>query len=1228
MPTFPSDPLFQYQWYLYNPGQSGGVPGMDLNVVNVWNDYIGRGVTVGVFEGGVEYDHPDLAPNYNTSIDYDGVTNSGNPYPLAGEAAHATSVAGIIGAAAGNGIGGVGVAYGSTLASFRFSFEDDGSSKIRALQRLRNVDVANNSWGYTYGFTDNFLDPSFAPIAHAIQDAAQFGRNGLGTAIVWSAGNSREKGENTNYHNIQNSRYVISVAALNDNGTASFYSTPGASILVSAFGSGVPGSIVTTDRQGSEGDDPGDYTDSFNGTSAAAPEVSGVIALMLEANRNLGYRDIQEILAYSARKNDFYSAEKYDWQTNGANNWNGGGLHASHDFGFGLVDALAAVRLAETWQKQSQSNNEQSFSYASGQLGWTIPDNNTAGISHTFNVAAGIEIDFVEVELNLTHPYRGDLVVELISPKGTISTLINRPGNQKDDEDNIVFKLSSTQHWGESSAGKWTLRIKDLKSTDIGILNSWKLNLYGDTDTANDTYFYTNEYGIYGATTLTDSSGTDTINAAAITSKSYINLNPGSQSILNQTVLTISATTIIENAFGGDGNDEIIGNSAANVLYGGRGNDTLDGGVSYDTLRGGRGDDTYIVDSLKDVVTEEANEGIDTVKSSVSYTLSANVENLTLIGTFAINAAGNSLDNTITGNISNNTLNGGVGNDTLKGGGGDDTYIVDSFGDIVTEEANEGTDTVQSSVSHTLGANVENLTLIGTFAIYGTGNSLNNIIIGNTKNNGLNGGDGNDTLNGGDGNDTLNGGAGDDSINGSTGDDILNGGSGTNTLIGGIGNDIYNISNTSDTIIENTNAGKDVVFASVDYSLDAKAANVEDLTLIGNAVVGIGNAINNKIIGNNADNSLNGGDGNDDLNGGDGNDTLNGGAGNDTLYGGAGNDTLYGGIGNDKYFVGISSDTIIEDIDGGKDVVSASVDYSLDAKAANVEDLTLSGNAVVGIGNAINNYIIGNDANNSLYGLDGNDTLDGGNGINTLIGGIGNDAYVVNNTSDTIIENTNSGKDIVYAWVDYSLEDKAANVEDLTLQYAEVGIGNAINNNIIGNPANNSLYGLDGNDTLDGGYGNDTLYGNAGNDNLNGGAGDDLLTGGAGNDRLIGGIGADGFVFYEKTFSTANFGIDTISDFAVGVDKIYLDKLTFTAVSSDLGVGFTVASEFASVSTDNLVAISNALIVYSSGSGRLFYNENGSAAGFGSGALFANISGAPALSASDFQIFDSSNQSG
>ena len=714
--------------------------------------------------------------------------------------------------------------------------------------------------------------------------------------------------------------------------------------------------------------------------------------------------------------------------------------------------------------------------------------------------------------------------------------------------------------------------------------------------------------GNSGANVLTGGAGDDTYVVGA--GDTVIEqLNEGTdtvQSVITWTLganlenLTLTGATAI-NGTGNTLNNVLTGNSAANVLDGGAGDDQLTGGAGADTLLGGSGNDLYVVDNVGDVVTEQLNEGLDTVQSSVSYTLSANVEQLTLIGTAAITATGNSLNNVLAGNSGANVLDGGTGADTLVGGIGNDTYVVDNAGDVVTENANEGTDTVQASVNYTLGANLENLTLTGTAAITGTGNAANNVLTGNSGNN------------------------------------VLDGGGGTDTLRGGVGDDTYVVDDTTDVVTENLNEGTDTVQSAISYTL---GVNVENLTLTGPAALtATGNTLNNVLAGNSAANTLNGGTGADSLIGGQGDDTyvvdnlgdvvteqqnegldtvqssvsytlsanvenlaltgtgaitatgnslnnlLTGNAGANVLDGGTGTDTLVGGAGNDTYVVDDLGDVVTELLNQGTDTVQSAVSYTL---GSDLENLTLTGTAILsGTGNSLNNVLTGNSAANVLTGGDGNDTLDGGVGADSLLGGLGNDTYLVDSGSDIVTEQLNEGTDTIQSSVTYTL---AANVEHLTLTgtAAVNATGNALANTLTGNSAANVLTGGGGNDTYvvstgdtvveNLNEGTDTVQsdvtwtlganlenltltgtaavngtGNSVNNTLRGNSAANLLTGGAGNDTYVVSTG-------DTVVEQANEGTDTVQSDVSWTLGANLENLTLTGTAAINAAGNGLAN--------------------------------------------------------------------
>ncbi|WP_417513705.1 S8 family serine peptidase [Minwuia sp.] len=1110
--VLPDDPLLGSQFNLNNTGQTGGTPGIDLNVFPVWDDYRGSGVTVGVIDDGVEHTHPDLIANYDTSIDND--SRDGDSDALAiGDDRHGTAVAGII-AADDNGFGSVGVAPDATIAGFRMGFGADGTlGQITENMQLQvNVDISNNSWGFGGFFGDNFKSFAFQAHADALETTIETGRDGLGTVWVFAAGNSRGSGDDVNYHSFQNSRHTIAVAAAEDDGDITFYSTPGAAVITTApvaAGGGL-GGVITTDRQGAAGYSGsfqgGDFTSGFNGTSAATPMVSGVIALMLEANASLGYRDVQEILAYSSRQID---AGDSGWTINDAADWNGGGLHVSHDFGFGLVDAHAAVRLAESWTKQSVAQNEAAISAARTPF---LAIQNNATVSDSITITDPIDLQWVEIDINIDHTYIGDLVIELTAPDGTSSVLVNRPGKSSSNtwgtsQDDINFVLTSARHWGEDATGVWTLSVSDHFAADVGTLISWELTLYGDVLTGDDDYIYTDEYGTFaagdaGRRELADAGGNDRINAAALTAAALIDLNAAAAGTLAGQGFSIAEGTEIEHAISGDGDDTLIGNALANDLNGARGDDVLTGGAGDDTLTGGAGADTFRfgsdqgIDTITDFdVTADRIEldGIAGITDRDSFVAAGRQAGdnfliafeagggLSLLDVLAdaltedvfsflnvpepvgpLSFSGSEFADDIVGTIFADTLKGGAGADTIRGDEADDTLLGQAGDDLV--EGDAGADRLSG----------------------GTGQDT------------IRGGDGEDVITGEDGNDFLEGGADRDTIYGDAGDDTLRGDAGIDRLTGGDGSD--NVLGGADDDLLLGNAGRDTLKG--DGGNDEIYGGVDDDT-----VMGLG-----------GDDFLRGDDGNDRVAGGDGADLVFGGAGDDVLSGDGGTDTITSGIGDDRSYGGDGSDLLFGD--DGRDTLLGGADGDL------IE------------GGAGDDSLLGEAGNDTVNGDAGADTARGGAGDDQLNGGAGDDTLLGDDGDDTLSGEADADR----------LAGGSGNDSVLGGSGDDVLTGEAGQDTIRGGDGDDLIIGGDDTDILLGDTGDDRLLGSGGNDRLVGGSGADRLEGGSGNDVITGGDGIDRFVFADSDGPASH---DTITDFTLDEDVLDLSGLAIASLSTE-----------------------------------------------------------------------------
>jgi subtilisin-like proprotein convertase family protein len=462
----PTDPLIGDQWHLNNTAQETGmVAGEDANVFPAWDlGFDGTGLVVASVDDGLWFDNPDLTPNYRADLSFDFF--EGDADPRGG--AHGTSVGGIMAGADDGVTCGVGAAYNAGLAGIVYTFTDAGDSA--ALQYgLTEIDVYNQSWG-PQDDGETFLAPG--PLTNAaLQKGITEGRNGKGAIYVWAAGNGKQADDNVNADGWANDRRVIAVGASDFTGESAYYSEPGAPMLVNAPSSGNTGGnsygTTTTDVPGAGGYSAGNCTNSFGGTSSAAPLTSGVVALMLQANPDLTWRDVQAVLVDSADIND---PSHFDWQTNDA------GLQFNHYYGFGRVNAEQAVTTAQGWTNlPPEIKAETQFLTVNAP----IPTDASMPLTTVINMPHDIVVEHVEIIVNATHTYRGDVSINLESPHGTVSRMLE--GRDNDGGANLSnWRMSTVANWGEMSSGQWKLHIwDDFAAEDNGTLTSWKLIVYG-----------------------------------------------------------------------------------------------------------------------------------------------------------------------------------------------------------------------------------------------------------------------------------------------------------------------------------------------------------------------------------------------------------------------------------------------------------------------------------------------------------------------------------------------------------------------------------------------------------------------------------------------------------------------------------------------------------------------------------------------------------------------------
>ena len=463
-----NDPLYGCQWHLKNNDQFRNSGGHDIRVEEVWPTYTGSGINVAVVDDGMHHQHEDLTDNVLTSFNHNydpDLTDIYHPFED-----HGTAVAGLI-AAKDNNLGMRGVAPEAKIYGYNFLVEDTDANGADAMSRnAATTAISNNSWGPG---DSSQPEPATELWEAAVKHGVTTGYGGKGVFYAWAAGNGGDDLDYSTLDELANFYAVTAVCAVGHDDIRSDYSEAGANLWVcgpSSSGRDGQPRIATTDNGHR-------YRGSFGGTSAATPIVSGVVALVREANSALTWRDVKLILAASARKNDpdntgwVEGAFKYGSSTDRYN--------FNHEYGFGMVDAKAAMDLAPGW---TNVRDFREITSESSVINLPIPDLPSSGMPTTVTTSLTIDpfvefVEFVEVNAHFNHSNFRDLTVELVSPSGAVSTLSTAA--LKFGPLTTEFRFGSARHLGEDAAGEWTLRIKDRSRRDAGALRSWGLTIYG-----------------------------------------------------------------------------------------------------------------------------------------------------------------------------------------------------------------------------------------------------------------------------------------------------------------------------------------------------------------------------------------------------------------------------------------------------------------------------------------------------------------------------------------------------------------------------------------------------------------------------------------------------------------------------------------------------------------------------------------------------------------------------